>query len=148
MHQFCHTRRPRGISRRRMLQIMAALGLTAGWRGLTPGYAASPAGLSNAAPVSGETIDLVIAKTRLAVAGRAAAVTSGNGSVPGPLLRLREGERARIRVTNQLDEDTSLHWHGVRVPPDMDGVPGLSFAGIKPGARLRRSAYTSTRRPS
>src|SRR3569623_1320204 len=59
---------------------------------------------------------------------------SGDGSLPGPLLRLREGERARRRGTNQLDEDTSLHWHGVLVPPDMDGVPGLSFAGIKPGA--------------
>jgi len=134
MHQFCHTRRPRGISRRRMLQIMAALGLTVGWRGFSPGYAASPTGRADAAPASGEIIDLVIAKTRLAVAGRAVAVTTVNGSLPGPLLRLREGERARIRVTNQLDEDTSLHWHGVLVPPDMDGVPGLSFAGIKPGA--------------
>jgi CopA family copper-resistance protein len=56
-----------------------------------------------------------------------------NGSVPGPLVRLREGETVTIRVTNQLEEVTSIHWHGVLVPHEMDGVPGVSFPGIKPG---------------
>ena len=57
-----------------------------------------------------------------------------NGSVPGPVLHLREGEDAIIRVTNHLREATSIHWHGLLVPPEMDGVPGVSFAGIQPGA--------------
>jgi len=56
-----------------------------------------------------------------------------NGTVPAPLLRFREGQTARIRVTNTLDEDTSIHWHGLLLPFLMDGVPGLTFPGIRPG---------------
>lgn|GEM_PF-3734269 len=50
-----------------------------------------------------------------------------NGLLPAPLLRLREGQNARFSVTNTLDEDTSIHWHGVLLPFQMDGVPGISF---------------------
>lgn len=57
-----------------------------------------------------------------------------NGSIPGPQLRMREGETVTLRVTNRLPVPTSLHWHGLLVPADMDGVPGLSFDGIAPGA--------------
>ena len=53
-----------------------------------------------------------------------------NGTLPGPLLRLREGQNFRLKVTNELDEDTSIHWHGLIVPFQMDGVPGISFPGI------------------
>src|SRR3546814_9442985 len=56
-----------------------------------------------------------------------------NGTVPGPLVRLKEGQTARIHVTNELDEDSSIHWHGLILPFQMDGVPGLSFPGIAPG---------------
>ncbi|AUG51338.1 copper resistance system multicopper oxidase [Thalassospira marina] len=56
-----------------------------------------------------------------------------NGSSPGPTLRFREGEEAEIRVTNNLDETTSIHWHGLILPYQMDGVPGISFPGIEPG---------------
>ena len=57
-----------------------------------------------------------------------------NGSVPGPVLRWREGDTVTLRVANRLrDEDTSIHWHGIILPADMDGVPGLSFHGIRPG---------------
>ncbi|WP_404416754.1 copper resistance system multicopper oxidase [Marinospirillum sp.] len=56
-----------------------------------------------------------------------------NGSSPGPTLRMKEGETATIKVTNNLDVDTSIHWHGLIVPADQDGVPGISFDGIKPG---------------
>lgn len=59
--------------------------------------------------------------------------TAINGTVPGPLLRLRQGEDVVLRLTNGLGEDTSIHWHGVLVPFEMDGVPGISFPGIKPG---------------
>ena len=56
------------------------------------------------------------------------------GRCPGPTLRFREGDTVTIRVTNRLRETTALHWHGLIVPADMDGVPGVSFAGIAPGA--------------
>jgi CopA family copper-resistance protein len=77
--------------------------------------------------------DLTIAETSVRLDGRNARATTINGTVPGPVLRFREGEQAVIRVRNTLSEDTSVHWHGIILPPDMDGVPGLSFPGIRPG---------------
>ena len=56
-----------------------------------------------------------------------------NGTLPAPLIRLREGQNVRLSVTNRLKEDTSIHWHGLIVPFQMDGVPGVSFPGIQPG---------------
>ncbi|UJJ30143.1 copper resistance system multicopper oxidase [Halopseudomonas maritima] len=56
-----------------------------------------------------------------------------NGASPGPILRFREGEDVTIHVTNNLDEPTSVHWHGLILPFQMDGVPGLSYPGIAPG---------------
>ncbi len=81
----------------------------------------------------GESIDLHIAETRVAIAGGRATATTINGGVPGPELRLREGQDVLLRVHNGLDVDTSIHWHGLLVPPEMDGVPGVSFPGIRPG---------------
>ncbi|MCL5885342.1 MAG: copper resistance system multicopper oxidase [Deltaproteobacteria bacterium] len=75
----------------------------------------------------------MIRKRTIDIAGKDATATTINGSVPGPLVRLREGQTAVIRVTNRLEEDTSIHWHGIILPADMDGVPGVSFPGIKPG---------------
>ena len=63
---------------------------------------------------------------------RRTAITA-NGSLPAPTLRWREGDTVTLRVANNLREDTSLHWHGILLPADMDGVPGLSFHGIHPG---------------
>src|SRR5260370_24859096 len=65
--------------------------------------------------------------------GRHVIATGINDSVPGPTLRWREGDVVTIAVTNRLKTPTSIHWHGMRVPAEMDGVPGLSFAGIAPG---------------
>lgn len=80
------------------------------------------------------TYDLTIDHLVKHVEGRTGHDIAVNGSVPGPLLRFREGEDVVIRVTNRLrDEDTSVHWHGFLVPFGQDGVPGLSFPGIKPG---------------
>ena len=56
-----------------------------------------------------------------------------NGASPGPVMRFKEGENVRINVTNNLDEMTSIHWHGLILPFNQDGVPGISFPGIKPG---------------
>jgi CopA family copper-resistance protein len=65
--------------------------------------------------------------------GKHRLATAVNGSVPGPTLRWREGDEVTLAVTNRLKETTSIHWHGIRVPTGMDGVPGLSFSGIAPG---------------
>jgi len=82
----------------------------------------------------GETgLDLAIRKRAMMINGRRATAVAVNGTMPGPLLRFREGRTAVIRVTNHLDEETSIHWHGVILPANMDGVPGVSFNGIKPG---------------
>ena len=82
--------------------------------------------------VSGEIIDLAVAGGRRTVQGRGGHGIAVNGSVPGPLIRLREGQNVRLNVTNHLNEDTSIHWHGLLVPFQYDGVPGVSFPGIKP----------------
>jgi FtsP/CotA-like multicopper oxidase with cupredoxin domain len=87
--------------------------------------------------LSGDTIALRVAHEMVRVDGRDAHVIAMNGTVPAPLLRLREGQTVKITVDNALNEATSLHWHGLLVPFQMDGVPGLSFPGIKP-----RSSFT------
>ncbi len=78
--------------------------------------------------------NLVIEKKAINLMGREKMVPTINGSVPGPVLRWREGEDVTIRVANRLDEPTSIHWHGIILPTNMDGVPGISFPGIMPGA--------------
>src|SRR3546814_296589 len=83
--------------------------------------------------LSGETIDLTIGHSPFTVGGRTGQAVTINGTLPAPLLRLREGRNVRLAVTNTLDEDTSIHWHGVLLPFQMDGVPGVSFPGIRPG---------------
>jgi CopA family copper-resistance protein len=82
--------------------------------------------------LNGADIALTIARQKLTVEGRASKAVGINGFVPGPIIRLREGQNVRLRVTNDLDEDSSIHWHGLLVPPQFDGVPGISFPGIRP----------------
>ena len=79
------------------------------------------------------TYDLTIGETQTDVTGKPKTVLTINGTVPGPTLRFKEGEEVTINVTNTLDVDTSLHWHGLVLPFRQDGVPGISFNGIKPG---------------
>lgn len=83
--------------------------------------------------VSGEVIDLSIGDAHFMTGGRSGHAFAVNGTVPGPLLRLREGQDLRINVTNNLSEDSSIHWHGLLLPFQFDGVPGVSFPGIRPG---------------
>ena len=83
--------------------------------------------------LTGTNIDLNISHAHLMVDGRAGHAVTINGTVPGPLLRLKEGQDVRLSVKNELAEDTSIHWHGLLVPFQMDGVPGVTFPGIKPG---------------
>ena len=83
--------------------------------------------------VSGRDIALTIGEGPRTVQGRRGHAIAVNGSVPGPLVRLREGQPVRLTVTNTLDEDSSIHWHGLLLPFQFDGVPGVSFPGIRPG---------------
>ena len=83
--------------------------------------------------VAGPNIDLTVARSAFASGNRRGGAIAVNGSIPGPLLRLQEGTTVRLNVHNQLEEDTSIHWHGLLVPFELDGVPGVSFPGVKPG---------------
>jgi FtsP/CotA-like multicopper oxidase with cupredoxin domain len=83
--------------------------------------------------LDGPNFELTIDEVAVNFTGKPRMATAVNGSVPAPTLRMREGERITIRVTNRLSVNSSLHWHGLILPTNMDGVPGLSFAGIKPG---------------
>ncbi len=78
--------------------------------------------------------DLTVAEQEVNMTGRPVSAVTLNGAIPGPVLRFTEGDTARIRVHNRLAADTSVHWHGLLVPPGMDGVPYLSFPPIAPGA--------------
>ena len=82
--------------------------------------------------VSGNDITLRIARQTMTIDGRRLAAIGVNGTIPAPLIRLREGQKVRLNVINDLDEDSSIHWHGLILPAHMDGVPGVSFPGIKP----------------
>ncbi|MBL1293762.1 MAG: copper resistance system multicopper oxidase, partial [Thiotrichales bacterium] len=122
--------------RRRFVQGVAAgsvlLGL-APWS--KSALATAPAQtVTGLAPVlTGTEFDLSVAETAVNFTGRARMATTINGSIPAPTLRWREGETVTIRVTNHLKVSTSLHWHGIILPYQMDGVPGISFTGIAPG---------------
>ncbi|HEY7776087.1 MAG TPA: copper resistance system multicopper oxidase, partial [Kineobactrum sp.] len=78
-------------------------------------------------------IDLYLEHRELLINGRVGRAIAINGSIPGPVIRMTEGRQALIRVHNRLPEATSIHWHGILLPYNMDGVPGISFAGIPAG---------------
>jgi CopA family copper-resistance protein len=87
--------------------------------------------------LSGTEFSLRIGETEVNLTGTARTALTINDSLPGPLLRWREGDTITLNVSNGLDEDTSIHWHGILLPASMDGVPGLSFSGIHPGQAYR-----------
>ncbi len=89
------------------------------------------AGITTPLPtVSGTDIALTVAHRMMTIDGKPSHGIGINGTVPGPLIRLKQGRTVRLAVTNTLDEETSIHWHGLLVPFQMDGVPGISFPGI------------------
>ena len=97
-----------------------------------------PRGRALAAPsrtpvLSGSEFQLEIGPTPINITGQPRIATAVNGQVPGPILRWREGDTVTLAVSNRLSVPSSIHWHGIRAPSPMDGVPGLSFNGIAPG---------------
>lgn len=127
--------KPVPVTRRRFVQGLAAGGVLASLPGLLRAGWSDPAQtVTGSAPVlRGTEIDLVVAESPVNFTGYPRLATTINGSIPAPTLRLREGDTVTIRVTNRLSEATSIHWHGILLPFQMDGVPGISFAGIAPG---------------
>jgi CopA family copper-resistance protein len=101
---------------------LAGLGL---WRPL--------AQAANGRDLAGQHFELLVGQTAVNITGRPRTALTVNDSLPGPLLRWREGDTVSLRVHNRLAQSTSIHWHGILLPANMDGVPGLSFAGIEPG---------------
>ena len=122
------------LDRRSLLRGAALGGVGLGLSGLFPAWARSgTAGTGPEMPtLSGEHIRLQIGHSPFTVSGRSGHAVTVNGTLPAPLLRLREGQNLRISVANTLAEDTSIHWHGLLLPFQMDGVPGVSFPGIRP----------------
>jgi CopA family copper-resistance protein len=118
-------------SRRTFVKSLAAGGAVAGlglWQ--QPVWALTSAGQPTV--LSGTEFDLTIDSMTVDFTGKRRTAMAINGSIPGPLLRWREGDTVTLRVRNRLPHDTSIHWHGILLPANMDGVPGFSFAGIAP----------------
>jgi FtsP/CotA-like multicopper oxidase with cupredoxin domain len=129
MYRTPFVRLPTTTSRRRFVQGVAGAVLAAlGTRHLRWAAAASPPPV-----LTGTDFNLEISALEVNFTGRSRRATVVNGQLPAPLLRWREGDLVTLRVTNRLPAPSSIHWHGMIVPADMDGVPGLSFDGIAPG---------------
>jgi CopA family copper-resistance protein len=117
------------VTRRRFVQGLAAAGALAA----LPFPFRCALGAPSAPLLSGRDFALEIGQVPVNMTGRPKTAIGVNGQVPAPILRWREGDTVTLAVTNRYSEPTSIHWHGIRAPSPMDGVPGLSFAGIAPG---------------
>jgi CopA family copper-resistance protein len=118
--------------------LLKTAGAGAGWlalEGMLPAWAQTGSGgiAPAMATLAGPEVALNVGHSAFTVGGRTGHAVTINGTLPAPLLRLRQGQNVRLAVTNGLEEDTSIHWHGVLLPFQMDGVPGISFPGIRPG---------------
>ena len=126
---------PVSISRRRFVTGLAST--TAVSLLGSNGFARAAEAIANASAqantLSGNQFALNIAYMPVNFTGKTRQVTAVNGSIPAPTLRWKEGEHISINVRNNMAGDSSIHWHGIILPTNMDGVPGLSYAGIKPG---------------
>ncbi len=121
------------FDRRKFLTTSIGAGAAYSASGLFPAWAL-PASKGNMGipALTGTNFDLEVSEFKTHINGRVASAVGVNGSVPAPLIRFREGANVTLNVKNTLDVDTSIHWHGLLVPFEMDGVPGVTFPGIKP----------------
>lgn len=129
-------KQPGLLDRRHFLARSAALGGASLFAPMFPAWAQSgtPGIKPDLPTLTGDNIQLTIGHSPFSVGGMTGHAVTVNGTLPSPLIRLREGDNFRVAVTNTLvDEDASIHWHGLLVPFQMDGVPGVSFPGIRPG---------------
>ena len=121
------------LNRRRFVQGLSSGGVLASL-GLMSNNVFAAKNATHEVPVlNGPTFDMTIEEVMVNFTGQTKVATAINGSIPAPTLRMREGDDITIRVTNKMAVTSSIHWHGLILPPNMDGVPGLSFDGIAPG---------------
>jgi FtsP/CotA-like multicopper oxidase with cupredoxin domain len=120
------------LTRRRFVQGIAAVSVAAMVDGKST-LAHSETMTNSLSVLEGNHFDFTIKPHQVNFTGKEVKAIAINGSIPGPTLKWREGETVTVALTNHLREETSIHWHGLRIPAPMDGVPGLSFAGIAPG---------------
>ena len=119
------------LSRRRFVQGLTLGGAAAALGAWEPAWARG--GARAPTVLSGTEFNLEIGATPVNFTGHPSIAHTVNGQLPGPVLRWREGTTVTLRVTNRLPVQTSIHWHGIVLPFQMDGVPGISFPGIAPG---------------
>ena len=119
---------PTDLSRRRFVQGVAIGGAVAGFGLLRPSNVWALTNPGHPTVLSGTDFALDIAETPVNVTGATRLATTVNGSIPGPILRWKEGTTVNLRVTNRLRVPTSIHWHGIILPFQEDGVPGISRA--------------------
>ncbi|MBN8947449.1 MAG: copper resistance system multicopper oxidase [Rhodanobacter sp.] len=124
---------PADLSRRRFVQGVAIGGAVAGLGLLRPSNVWALTNPGHPTVLSGTEFALDIAETPVNYTGATRLATTVNGGIPGPILRWKEGTTVNLRVTNRLRVPTSIHWHGIILPFQEDGVPGISFDGIAPG---------------
>ena len=125
------------LPRRQFVKGVAMGGALLGL-GLSPARLLASTGTSSGQKtLRGNQFDLTLAHQKVNYTGKERLATAVNGSVPGPILRWREGDRVTLNVANRMAESSSIHWHGIILPTEMDGVPGISFNGIAPGETFR-----------
>lgn len=121
------------LTRRTFVKGLASAGallpLTSGFSSLAWAYN----NLLQKTELTGTTFDLEIVPMNVNLTGKVSVATTVNGLLPGPVLKMKEGDTVTIHVTNRLEEMTTIHWHGIILDAEMDGVPGISFPGIAPG---------------
>jgi len=121
------------LARRRFVQGIAAAGVVLPLASALAPFAWAYDAVDGGSELKGNTFDLEIAPMQVNFTGKERTATTVNGLLPGPIIKLKEGETVSIRVTNRLDEMCTIHWHGIILDSEMDGVPGISFPGIAPG---------------
>ena len=135
MHKYKQPPMPTFLSRRQLLQGLILGGMSSALPSTLNAQSNSiaTAARGTAPIIQGPVVDLVIEEARVNFTGQSRMATTINGSIPAPTLKFREGDEVTIRVTNNLKVPTSIHWHGIILPFQMDGVPSISFNGIAPG---------------
>ena len=124
---------PTCVPRRHFVKGTLAGSIAIGMGNLGTAFSQEHVSSTKANTLTGNEFDLTVSETSVNFTGNVRTATTINGSIPAPTLVWREGETVTIRVTNRLSVSTSIHWHGIILPYQMDGVPGISYPGIAPG---------------
>ncbi len=126
-----------GFSRRAVMALGAGAIALPAWASGGHGAHGGVAARKGSDLLSGEHLTMTVTDAAFSTGGRYGPGVTVNGTIPGPLLRLKEGQNLVVDLVNDSSMDTSIHWHGLLVPFLMDGVPGVTMAPVRPGERFR-----------